>query len=274
MGKDVTQVKHTFLFCDGGSCNKKGSEQVVRAGRAYLRNNGLWNTTHTIKTRCNGRCEDAPTCIVQSGDFWYKNLDANKITDILKAHIEEDSFMPQYLLYKDGDAKMDSEKERPAIVAEDFQLKDDAQLGACFISKGFSNEQYLYPLFLEIFNKKVQGTIQFSDGSVFQLNSIEQIEYSSKYTLVVHFSEGIQKEVIIGIIPKEDVDITKNDKVTKTEYYINKDKSKKGIRFSNKFGKFVASIELAINETEFWKYCLEIQLLGKECPTESLASLV
>ena len=88
MGKNIANTTHTFLFCDGGSCQKKGSEQVVRTARAYLRNNGLWNTTHTIKTRCNGRCEDAPTCIVSNGDYWYKELTPEKIIPIVKSHIE------------------------------------------------------------------------------------------------------------------------------------------------------------------------------------------
>ncbi len=41
MGKDLTQVSTTFYICDGGSCRKAGSDPVMRATRAYLRNQGL-----------------------------------------------------------------------------------------------------------------------------------------------------------------------------------------------------------------------------------------
>ena len=74
MGKNLADVDYSFYHCDGGSCKKAGSENVLRDVRAHLRNNNLWDKTHSIKTRCNGRCEDAPTCIVQPGNYWYKNL--------------------------------------------------------------------------------------------------------------------------------------------------------------------------------------------------------
>ena len=85
MGKDLANTNLTFLFCDGGSCQKAGSEQAARAARVYLRNNGHWDTTHTIKTRCNGRCEDASTCIVQPGNYWYKELTPEKVVNIIKS---------------------------------------------------------------------------------------------------------------------------------------------------------------------------------------------
>jgi len=102
MGKDIAKSTHTFLFCDGGCCQKKGSDPVVRAARSYLRNRGLWDTTHTIKTRCNGRCEDAPTCIVNRGEYWYKKLTPKLGVELVKAHIHNNKPMNTNLLYADG----------------------------------------------------------------------------------------------------------------------------------------------------------------------------
>ena len=109
MGKDISKVTTTFQFCDGGSCKKAKSELAVREARAYLRNENLWDTTHTIRTRCNGRCEDAPTWIVQPGNFWYKNLTPEKAVEIVKSHVDTQQPVNEYLLYKEGDTQLHTE---------------------------------------------------------------------------------------------------------------------------------------------------------------------
>jgi len=122
MGKNIANTTHTFFFCDGGSCQKAGSEKVVRAARAYLRNNGHWDTTHTIKTRCNGRCEDAPTAIVYPGGSWYKELTPEKITPIVKRHLNNTPLLDAELLYKKGWEEQASDNERPAFKPKPFEF--------------------------------------------------------------------------------------------------------------------------------------------------------
>ena len=270
MGKDLVKSEQTFLFCDGGSCQKAGGENVVREARAYLRNNGLWNKTHTIKTRCNGRCEDAPTCIVADGDYWYKELTPSKIKEVVASHVNENKPVEDYLLYKDGDAVMQSENERPVITPKDFVLKEDDELGTCYITKGFNSDQYSYPLFTYLLEQNIEAQITFAGNQIYRVNDLISVVYETAYFIDLEFQNNSKQRLTIGSIPKHEEQSIIQSKISSSEYFISQDKLKRGIRFKDKMGKFVALLEIDKSDTLFWDYCLNIQLLGKQDPTKVL----
>lgn len=258
MGKNIANTTHTFFFCDGGSCQKAGSEKVVREARAYLRNNELWNSTHTIKTRCNGRCEDAPTCIVSPGEFWYKELTPEKITHIVKGHLNNECPIETELLYKKGWDKHVSNNERVPIKPKPFELKNDTELGECFITKGFSSDQYLYPLFLYLKENPEGVSLSIPDQGLIQFDDIVSLDYSKAHTLELHTKTSCIP-LTIASVPKEDKELQKA-KISITEYFYQKETRQTGIRFKNKFGKVLANIEFDSIENKAWNYCTKIQL--------------
>lgn len=261
MGKNIANTTHTFFFCDGGSCQKAGGEKVVREARAYLRNNGHWDNTHTIKTRCNGRCEDAPTCIVYPGEFWYKELTPEKITHIVKGHINNDCPKETELLFKKGWDKQASDNEIAPIKPKPFELKNDTELGECFITKGFSSDQYLYPLFLYLLDNPKGVTLISSDEKRISFEDIISLEYSKTYTLELH-TETTAIPFTIAAIPKENKELQQS-KISITEYFIQKETQQTGIRFKNKFGEVQYKIEFDAIENKAWEYCTKIQLQNK-----------
>ncbi len=260
MGKDISKTTHTFLFCDGGSCQKKGSEQVVRTARAYLRNNGLWNTTHTIKTRCNGRCEDAPTCIVNSNEYWYKELTPEKIIPIVKSHIENNQPVEADLLYQKGWEQMTSTKELAPFKPKPFELKNDEELGECFITKGFSSDQYLYPLFLFLFENAEGVILNLINKTPIQFKDIISVDYSNTHTLELTTRRDTI-ELTIASVPKENKELQQS-KISSTEYFYQKETQQTGIRFKNKFGKLIGKIIFDSIDNKVWEYCTSIQLLN------------
>lgn len=260
MGKNIVNTKHTFFFCDGGSCKKAGSEQVVRTARAYLRNKELWDSTHTIKTRCNGRCEDAPTCIVHPGEFWYKELTPEKITHIVKGHINNECPIETELLFQDGWKNQTSNNERAPIKPKPFELKDDKELGACYITKGFSSDQYLYPLFLYLFENPKGITLSISNENTIPFEEICTVDYSKEYTLEL-MTKTKTIALTISAVPKENKELQQS-KISVTEYFYQKETQQKGIRFKNKFGEVLGKILIDPNESDIWSYCTKIQLLN------------
>ena len=258
MGKDLSKTTHTFLFCDGGSCQKKDSEQVIRTARAYLRNNGLWNTTHTIKTRCNGRCEDAPTCIVSSNDYWYKELTPQNIIPILKSHIENNEPVEAYLLHKKGWEEMTSDNERASIKPKPFELKNDEALGECYITKGFSSDQYLYPLFLFLKENPKGVFLHLADSSPIPFEEITNVDYTTKYNVELTTNTAVIS-LTIAAVPKEKKDLQKS-KISSTEYFHQKKTGQTGIRFKNKFGELIGKILFDSTSNKGWQYCTSIQL--------------
>jgi len=258
MGKNIANTTHTFFFCDGGSCQKAGGEQVIRAARAYLRNNDNWNNTHTIKTRCNGRCEDAPTCIVHPGEFWYKELTPKKITYIVKGHVNNECPLETELLYREGWEQQVSNKEIEPIKPKPFEFKKDEELGDCLITKGFSSDQYLYPLFLFLLEKPEGVTLQLSDTPPLAFKDINAVNYSKEFTLEL-LTKTDCLEFTIAAVPKDDKELQKL-KISITEYFYQKETAQTGIRFKNKFGKTIGKIAFDSIHTEAWQYCTKIQL--------------
>ncbi|MFD2371668.1 ferredoxin [Brevibacillus sp. GCM10020057] len=84
---DLTKTKHHVLLCNGGSCNRKGGEELTVAIRSAIAEAGLDDQVHTTRTRCNGRCEDAPVMIVYPEGTWY-----GKLTPELAPHLVEQHF--------------------------------------------------------------------------------------------------------------------------------------------------------------------------------------
>ncbi len=258
MGKKIANTTHTFFFCDGGSCQKAGSEKVIRSARAYLRNNELWDSTHTIKTRCNGRCEDAPTCIVHPGEYWYKELIPEKIIPIVKRHINNETPIEAELLYQKGWEQQASSNERTPIKPKPFELKNDEELGECFITKGFSSDQYLYPLFLYLLDNPKGILLYIADESPISFEEIDAVEYSKAHTLELH-TKTDTIALTIAAVPKDNMELQKS-KISSTEYFYQKETQQTGIRFKNKFGVTLGRVLFDSMENKAWEYCTKIQL--------------
>ena len=83
----------------------------------------------------------------------------------------------------------------------------------------------------------------------------------------LEFQNNSKQNITIGAVPKHEEQSIIQSKLSSSEYYISQDKSKKGIRFKDKMGRFVALLEIDENDVLFWDYCINIQLLGIQDPT-------
>ncbi|MBB6460335.1 (2Fe-2S) ferredoxin domain-containing protein [Flammeovirga kamogawensis] len=257
MGKNIANTTHNFLFCDGGSCQKAGSEEVVRKVRAYLRNNGLWDSTHTIKTRCNGRCEDAPTWIVQPNNYWYKELTPEKGLEIIKSHIHNNEPVEKHLLYQNKWDKVASEKEIPAYKLKPFSILEDTTLGSCYLTRGFASDQYTFPLFLYLKEHSPTSKLILDDNKSILFSDIKEVIYSKQYVLEL-ILEQETIELVIAPINQKDEALVKA-RISIVEYFHQITTNKKGIRFKNKFGHQLGLIWLSDTA---WEYCSKVQLQG------------
>ena len=271
MGKDLSKAKTTFYFCDGGSCKKAGGDTAVREGRAFLRNNGLWDETHTIKTRCNGRCEDAPTWIVQPGNYWYKNVDQDKAAKIIASHHFDNKPVLGELIYADGMEGVDSDKERPATPTPVFEAKEDPTLGKVLRARGFHSDQYLYPLFRFLNDHPGNALLRMPNGQQYKFAGLKQLDYSDPYRLSLQFDGDNTVMLVIALVPKTEDDALANSRISLCEYLIQIDTAKKYIRLSDKRGRRSCEIILQPDDNALWAYCLSVQLLGAQ-PTEILAN--
>ena len=54
---------------------KKEAEEVTQAIRKSIKELGLDDKFHTIRTKCIGRCDDAPVAMLSPENIWLKNID-------------------------------------------------------------------------------------------------------------------------------------------------------------------------------------------------------
>lgn len=85
---DLSQTRQHVLICNGGSCMRKGSEEVTVAIREAITEAGLDDYVHTTRTRCNGRCEDACVMIVYPEGIWYENVTPEDAQLLVEEHFQ------------------------------------------------------------------------------------------------------------------------------------------------------------------------------------------
>ncbi|MGG1659785.1 (2Fe-2S) ferredoxin domain-containing protein [Brevibacillus sp. NRS-1366] len=83
---DLSKTRHHVLICNGGSCMRKGGEEVTIALREAITQAGLDDYVHTTRTRCNGRCEDACVMIVYPEGIWYQNVAPDDAKLLVEQH--------------------------------------------------------------------------------------------------------------------------------------------------------------------------------------------
>ncbi|MCG3083763.1 (2Fe-2S) ferredoxin domain-containing protein [Anoxybacillus sp. LAT_35] len=92
-------TKHHVLICNGGSCMRKGGEEVTQAIRDEIDKLQLHTHVHTTRTRCNGRCEDACVVIVYPEGIWYRTIDEQVGRDIVRKHVKDGEVLLDYVTY-------------------------------------------------------------------------------------------------------------------------------------------------------------------------------
>ncbi|RFU64514.1 (2Fe-2S) ferredoxin domain-containing protein [Peribacillus saganii] len=110
--------KHV-LICNGSSCMRKGGEEVTQAMRGEITARNLDAVVHTTRTRCNGRCKDAPVVIVYPDGTWYGEVDEMLAKEIVTAHIEQGSQVDELVCYVTKETGMQLQNNRPLGISKE-----------------------------------------------------------------------------------------------------------------------------------------------------------
>lgn len=96
--KDLVSTKKCLFICNGGSCMRKDAEKVTQEIRQSITDYQIDDSYHTVRTKCMGRCDDAPIAMLVPDNIWLKKLDHNKC-DLLISQIESDQVIdsPNFL---------------------------------------------------------------------------------------------------------------------------------------------------------------------------------
>ncbi|MEH7118422.1 (2Fe-2S) ferredoxin domain-containing protein [Neobacillus vireti] len=100
---NLNGTKHHVLICNGSSCMRKGGEEATQAIRNEITELNLDSRIHTTRTRCNGRCKDAPVAIVYPDGTWYKNVTAEVGSSIVRQHLAGGTILSDQVIYHYSD---------------------------------------------------------------------------------------------------------------------------------------------------------------------------
>lgn len=81
MGKDYSQVKNFIFICNGSDCKKSGAKDLEKAVHFELKTRGQKNKSKIIKTKCTGRCKEAP--VVLANNQWLSRVRLKEVREIV-----------------------------------------------------------------------------------------------------------------------------------------------------------------------------------------------
>lgn len=87
---------------------KKDAEKVTQSIRKSIHDFELDDDYHTVRTRCMGRCDDAPVAMMAPDNIWLKNINHNQC-DLLLSEIELNEVKTsENFLYEMGESTINS----------------------------------------------------------------------------------------------------------------------------------------------------------------------
>ena len=107
--KDILRTGKCIFICNGGSCMKKDAEEVTQAIRRNIRDSKLDDDYHTVRTKCMGRCDDAPVAMVSPENIWLKKINPDQCALLLSEMELEELNESENFLYQWGNATINSD---------------------------------------------------------------------------------------------------------------------------------------------------------------------
>lgn len=80
--KDYDAYCHFVFVCNGKDCCKSGAKDLQKEFSKELKERGLKDAAKVIKTKCTGRCKQAPVAIV--GQRWLGNVKESQVPLIIE----------------------------------------------------------------------------------------------------------------------------------------------------------------------------------------------
>ncbi|MCQ6559920.1 (2Fe-2S) ferredoxin domain-containing protein [Paenibacillus mendelii] len=84
---NLQKTRCHLLICNGGSCIKRGGEEVIQEIRREIKKLNADNIIHTTRTRCNGRCADACVVIAYPDGIWYRDITPETGRQLVRRHV-------------------------------------------------------------------------------------------------------------------------------------------------------------------------------------------
>ena len=70
MARNLNDLKHIVMICQGKDCKKQGSKELAKAVKDCAKELGLQRDTLIVNTKCTGNYKRAPVMSIQPSNTW------------------------------------------------------------------------------------------------------------------------------------------------------------------------------------------------------------
>ncbi len=105
---DLLETKKCLFICNGGCCMKKDAELVTVGIRKHIADLGFKDSVHTVRTRCIGRCDDAPVVFSSPDSVWYKEVFPEDVPQFVQNYLHSNQLIEKHHLHKMGENQINS----------------------------------------------------------------------------------------------------------------------------------------------------------------------
>ena len=81
--------ENTIYICQGSKCSKRGSRELYKNLKHYLKSAGKKDTIELIITECTDRCKYAPVLSAQPANIWLKEYTAKDVVKLVDDIVKE-----------------------------------------------------------------------------------------------------------------------------------------------------------------------------------------
>ncbi|MEJ7780872.1 MAG: (2Fe-2S) ferredoxin domain-containing protein [Daejeonella sp.] len=76
--------ENAIYICQGSKCSKKGSRELYKNLKHYLKSSGMKDDIELIITECKDRCKFAPVLSAQPANIWLKEYTSKDVMKLLE----------------------------------------------------------------------------------------------------------------------------------------------------------------------------------------------
>ena len=85
MSDKLKKFDHLILVCGGSDCKSKGGgKKLEKKVAACVEDLGLADSTHIVRTDCNGFCDDAPIVALEPGNIWLRKATGKTVRKAIR----------------------------------------------------------------------------------------------------------------------------------------------------------------------------------------------
>ena len=97
---DLSMLERHVFCCHGSDCKDNGAGKTMEAVCDAVEALRLDNRVLVSRTRCLGRCADAPVVVVYPDGVWYRDLGPKAARKLVEQHLQHGTPLADHVVHR------------------------------------------------------------------------------------------------------------------------------------------------------------------------------